>query len=317
MSIVLNKCYRLAGIIFVILLLLALGACAEGQPNKRIRLSAVEPGLSNAPGQPGRLPLRVAIAGVISPKETLRTYNELLAYLGQRLGRPVQLLQRSTYAEINDLVRSGNVDLAFICSQAYVEGNQDFGMELLVAPQVRGQAVYYSYVIVPYDSPAQSLADLRGKTFAFTDPMSNSGRLSPTYMLLQMGETPESFFKKYIFTYSHDNSIVAVAEKLVDGAAVDSLVYDYTLARDPRYSARTRVIAKSPPYGSPPVVVHPALNAQLKAQLRELFLSMHESERGQQILQGLLIDRFVIPDEHAYDTVRMMLMKVRRQGESR
>ena len=78
-----------------------------------------------------------------------------------------------------------------------------------------------------------------------------------------MSETPDSFFRKYVFTYSHDNSIKSVAEKLVDGAAVDSLVYDYTVARSPLFSAKTRVIQKSGPYGIPPVVVHPGLNPEL------------------------------------------------------
>jgi phosphonate transport system substrate-binding protein len=251
------------------------------------------------------------VAGVVSPKETFKTYQDLLQYLGARLDRPVELVQRKTYAEVNDLVRDGGIDLAFVCSQAYVQGQQDFGMEALAAPEVRGQSLYYSYVIVPADSPAAGFDDLRGKVFAFTDPDSNTGRLVPTYLLQQRGLTPESFFHKVVYTYSHDNSIKAVADKLVDGAAVDSLVYDYTAAHDPALAARTRIILRSEPFGAPPVVVNPALAPDLKRRLLEVILGMHEDPRGRAILDGLMIDRFVVPDQSSYESIREMLRKVR------
>lgn len=267
-----------------------------------------------AVGQSRKLPLRVAVAAVISPKATLSTYAQLLDYLSVQLDRPVELIQRPTYAEINTLLRDGQADLAFVCGGAYVEGHRDFGMEVLVAPRVRGVTLYNSYIIVPRDSEAQSLADLRGKTFAFSDPLSNSGRLWPEYRLLQMNETPERFFHHTIFTYSHDNSIKAVAEKLVDGAAVDSLVYDFTIARSPEYSRLTRVIEKSPDFGVPPVVVHPALNLQLKEQLRTVLLNMDQDERGYQILRNLMIDRFVVVEESLYDSIREMAAQVRKRN---
>ena len=143
----------IATILFLVAL--AMSACQPGNTYKRVSLSpstgqALQPG----PASTGKLPLRVAIASVISPKETIRIYRELLEYLGQELGRPVEILQRSTYAEVNDLIRAANVDLAFVCSQAYVQGNDEFGMELLVVPEVRSEVTYYSYIIVPRDSIA-------------------------------------------------------------------------------------------------------------------------------------------------------------------
>nr|MBC8264396.1 phosphate/phosphite/phosphonate ABC transporter substrate-binding protein [Anaerolineales bacterium] len=295
----------------VLVIALFLGGCGQSPEYKKVSLA--EPGEQAVPTvvKGSKLPLRVAVAAVISPKGTVESYANLIAYLGERTGRPAELVQRGTYTEINDLVRTGGVDLAFVCTGGYIRGQQEFGMELLVAPQVDGETVYYSYIIVPADSQAQSLTDLRGKVFAFTDPMSNTGRLALLYMLWQMGETPESFLKRTLFTYSHDNSIKAVADRLVDGAAVDSLVYDYMVAQEPQYGAKTRIIHRSPPYGIPPVVVHPALDPQLKAQFRELFLRLHQDERGREILQKLMIDRFVIVDDQAYDSVREMMIQVR------
>jgi phosphonate transport system substrate-binding protein len=89
------------------------------------------------------------------------------------------LIQRGTYAEINELIRTGGADVAFVCGGAHVDGQHEFGMKLLVAPQMRGETMYFSYIIVPRDSNAQSLTNLRGKRFAFSDPLSNSGYLAP------------------------------------------------------------------------------------------------------------------------------------------
>ena len=181
--------------------------------------------------------MRLAVAAIISPQGTAESYQVLAQYLEEALDRPVELIQRRTYAEVNKLVADGQVDVAFVCTSAYVDGHERFGMELLVAPEINGETVYYSELIVPIDSEAGSIADLAGKRFAFTDPMSFSGRVHPTHLLDKLGHQPDSFFSDTFFTYSHDRAIEAVADGVADGAAVDSLVLDYALLRDPN-SAR-------------------------------------------------------------------------------
>jgi phosphonate transport system substrate-binding protein len=252
----------------------------------------------------------VAIAAVISPKGTLESYQPLLDFLSDQLDRPIELVQRRTYAEVNDLIESGDVDLAFVCTSAYVDGHARFGMELLAAPQVDGGTVYYSVLIVPADSPARTMADLRGKVFAFTDPMSNTGRTYPTYLVRQLGQTPETFFARTFFTYSHDDAIRAVADGLADGAAVDSLVYDFAVVRDPALGRRTRVIHRSEPFGIPPVVVGPQVRPQLKAELQDVLLRMAEVEAGRRSLAAAGIERFVRIDDSAYDSARALLQAV-------
>lgn len=176
---------------------------------------------------PGHKFLRVAVGAMISPEETFIYYNQLLDYISDQLGQEVQLVQRKTYSEVNELLGKGQIDLAFICSGPYVTGKEKYSFELLATPQVQGSNFYQSYLIVNKDSLFHKFDDLRGRVFAFTDPESNTGKLVPAYWLSQMGETSESFFEKTIYTYSHDNSIMAVSKSLVDGAAVDSLIWKF------------------------------------------------------------------------------------------
>ena len=296
-------------VVFLVASVFLVTACShDSDSSPYVDLSQLRP--LPAMAQAEVLPLRVAVAAVISPKGTVESYGPLLDYLSEKLDRPVELVQRRTYAEVNDLVERGEVDVAFVCTSAYVAGHREFGMQLLAAPQVSGKAVYYSYLIVPADSPATSMADLRGKVFAFTDPMSNTGRLYPTYLVRQLGESPKTFFRRTFFTYSHDDAIRAVAAGLADGAGVDSLVYEFAVSRDPELAAKTKVIHRSPPFGSPPVVVNPNLSPKLQAELKTLLLSLDDYPEGHQVLEALGVDRFVVANDAMYDSVRQLEQEV-------
>lgn len=256
------------------------------------------------------IPLKVAIAAVISPQGSAENYKLLLNYLSAELGRPVEAVQRRTYMEVNDLIQSGEVDLAFVCTSSYLVGRRDFGMQLLVAPMVHGEAAYRAQIIVPADSSANELSDLRGTVFAFTDPISFSGRVYPTYLLQQMGEIPESFFQRTFFTYSHDDAIQAVADGVADGASVDSLVLYFAIERNPEIASQIQVIHTSEPFGIPPVVVNPGIRPQLRAQLEDILLNMHHDSQGLAALRALGYDQFVLINDDAYQSANAIQTQI-------
>ena len=278
--------------------------CAAQPTAKVIQLQELRP-LPATP-VPAVVPLRVAVAAIISPRGTVDSYGPLLAYLEEQLDRPVELVQRRTYVEVNELVHTGEVDMAFVCTSAYVVGEREFGMQLLVAPQVQGDTVYHSLLLVPADSPAQEMADLRGGVFAFTDPISTSGRNYPISLVQQLGETPATFFARTFYSYSHDDAIQAVANHVADGAAVDSLVYAFAIAREPELADKVRVIHQSPAFGIPPVVISPEMRPQLAAQLQSILIHMADDPAGQTALSVAGIERFVLIDDTAYDSVRTL-----------
>lgn len=294
--------------IFLLAMLLFSGCGEFNQTHTYIDLSQRQPLPAIAPAE--IVPLRLAVAAIISPQGTVESYGELAGYLGEKLHRPVQLIQRRTYAEVNGLVASQSVDLAFVCTSAYIKGSDKRSMELLVAPQIDGQTVYHSALIVPADSHAGTMADLRGAVFAFTDPMSFTGRVYPTHLVQELGAAPETFFARTFFTYSHDRAIDAVAAKVADGAAVDSLVLDYAFKRNPALRKQLRIIHLSPPFGIPPVVAPPDLPARQRLLIYEVLTKMEQDPAGRDILSHLGIDRFVPISDAAYDTVRRLIAQV-------
>jgi len=290
-------------IVFLALLCISLFSGCEREKAERISLKDVE--IKQATSLQDNT-LKIAVSAIISPKQTFIYYRELLDYISRKMGVPVELIQRDTYAEVNNLVKDNEIAAAFVCSGAYIDGHKEFGMELLVAPKAYGAPYYYSYIIVSSNSSAKKLEDLRGKKFAFTDPMSNTGKLAPTFMLANIGEIPKRFFSDVIFTYSHDKSIEAVALGLVDGAAVDSLIWDYANNTNPEFTSRTSIIRKSPPYGIPPAVVPKDLSPDVKEKMRDILINMHLDADGIAILEKVKINRFIVIKDSAYDSIRKM-----------
>jgi phosphate/phosphite/phosphonate ABC transporter binding protein len=248
--------------------------------------------------------LKVAVSAMVSPKETFSTYRNLLSYIGDHLNYKIQLVQRKTYDEINELFLKRQIDLAFICSGPYAVGKEKYGFEALAVPVIRDKPSYQAYLIVNKNSSIENIEGLRGGVFAMTDPASNTGAMVPLYWLAKMGEKPDTFFKNVTYTYSHDNSILAVAKSLVDGAAVDGMIWEYYNARNPIYTSQTRVIKKSISFGSPPFVASKYLAPNIKEKARDLLLNMHKDPKGRSILKELMIDRFVPPKDAWYQPVR-------------
>lgn len=297
-------------IILTAIFMLTLPACTREEAQK-VDLTKTETISHDKRAQPGTI--RIAVGGMITPKEGFAFYREFLDYIGRELGQPVQYIDSNSYEEINNKLESREIEAAFVCSGPYVSGHKKFGLELLAAPQAYGKTVYYSYIIVPAKSPAKGLDDLRGKSFAFTDPLSNTGKLVPEYLLARKNESAETFFSKTVYSGSHDKSIIAVADEMVDGAAVDSLIWEYLNKIKPQLTGKTRILLKSEPYAIPPVVVHPSLDPALKEKLRKILLGAHTQPEGKRILDKMMTDQFVPISDSAYDSIREMNRWIARQ----
>ncbi len=242
--------------------------------------------------------LRVAVAAILSPQGTVASYQALLDYLGEKLGVPVQMVQRRTYQEINELIAKGSIDLAFVCTGAYQAGAKE--MTVLVVPQIDGATTYRGVILASRQSGVSSFADLRGKSFAFSDPMSTTGFAYPQSVLASISESSQTYFSRTFFTYSHDRTISAIAEGVATAGSADELVYLYALKREPLLAEKLIVIQYSERFPMPPVVVPRKSDSALAARLRLVMLGLHQDREGKRILANLDIDRFVIPASEYY-----------------
>lgn len=252
--------------------------------------------------------LRVAIAAVISPKESFVYYRELFDFMSDRLDMKIEFKQRMSYEEVNNLLDQNLVDIAFICTGAYIDGSD--GFDLLVTPVTKNQPYYHAYVIANENTGIENFEDIRDHSFAFTDPLSFTGKTYAIKRLRDHGSEPDSFFSSLIYTMSHDVSIQMVSRNLVDAASVSGLIFDYLAINQPDMTMNINIVERSEVFGMPPVVSSLLLPVETRDRLRKLFTQMHEDAMGQEILGKLQIDRFIIAEDTLYSSARKMRNEV-------
>lgn len=249
-------------------------------------------------------PLRIGLTAVFLDDE-IRFLLRWRTYLEQRLGRKVEFVQRGRYRETVELLREGHLEAAWICGFPYVRFRRE--LRLLAVPLFEGKPLYRSYLIVPAsDSATRSILDLRGKVFAFSDPDSNSGYLYPNYVLRTAGETPEAFFKRAFFTWAHRKVVDAVSTKLAHGGSVDGYVWETLRLAPGGVTTGTRVVAKSPEFGHPPIVARANLAPELAQDLRDAFTGMTRDAEGKALLAILNLDGFAPGNEQLFDSIEAM-----------
>ena len=261
-------------------------------------------------GEKEQRPLIIALASVISPEETIKFYRIIAQHTAELTGHPTVLVQRKTYAEINMLLSNGEADIAFLSTGAYAAYHGMNEIELLAMAERDGDSLYSTDVIVHRDSTIYSLADLKGKTFAFTDPLSLSGHLVIENSLLNQNTMPEKYFKRYFYTYNHDKSLWAVANHIADAASIDSQIYEYAKLKTPELTERVRIIASLNPAPTGPLVIRKNLPTAQKEQLRQIFLEMNQDPDTAQAMQKLMIDRFVPPQPKLYEPLKKIYDRI-------
>ncbi len=255
-------------------------------------------------------PLRFAIASILSLKESQLTYYKLVKYLEMKLNYPIEIVQKQTYNEVKKMFEDGNVDIGLVCAYLSYLGENDHVLTNVAIPVVDGSNKFTSYIITQKDSQISSLKDLRGHTFAFTDPFSYSGYIAAKHQIKKEGQGFKRFFSKTYYTYSHDNSIFSVANGLVDGAAVHSMVYDNLVKVDDELVKNTKVITEGVLVGNPPIVVHTDLDKQIAQNIKSILLGMHNDPEGMKVLEELNIDSFDLPNEELYEPITAILKEI-------
>ena len=223
--------------------------------------------------------------------------------LGRRLDRPVELVEGSSYDQLDT-----GFDVAFVCGLAYVIWGR--AMEPVAAPVLAGdryaaKPIYFSEVIVRRDSGIRSFADRRGRSWAYNEPFSQSGYGIMRYHLARVGESL-AYFSRIVEAGWHEVALRLVAGGDVDAAAIDSHVLANMLPDHPELAAQLRIIDCLGPSPTQPVVVARRLPEPLKAALSMALVDLADDSRVQGALQRAMVAHFVNVDDAAYDPIREM-----------
>jgi phosphonate transport system substrate-binding protein len=204
-------------------------------------------------------------------------------------------------------------DVAFVCGLPYVESTRrpQPPVEPLAAPvlqgtRYQGKPIYFSDVIVRRDSALRSFADLRGCTWVYNEPHSQSGYGVTRYHLVRRG-TAGGYFKSVVEAGFHERAIQMVRSGAADASAIDSHVLSVALRDRPELVNELRIIDTLGPSTIQPVVAARRLPERLKGKLRDSLLDIAQIPQARPHLDHALVERFVPVTDSSYDDIRRML----------
>ena len=241
-------------------------------------------------------------------------------YLSKATGYNVKASVLTSYAAVTEGMTSNNVDIAWVGPLDYVKAHQINGAEAVTksvrcadyANHAGCLPSYKAFIIVNVNSNINSVADLRGKKFAFGDPLSTSSNLFPRYLMKKNGMNPDSDVKG-----THIASQTQIAVNVCQGTVDAGAIYDD--ARNnagvdkscPNIMAKTKVIAiTDPPIPGDPQMIRHNLNSAQKKKLKDAMIALGSDPTLKDPLYKLYtIDSLVPAQDSDYDPVREIVRK--------
>lgn len=248
--------------------------------------------------------LRVSAIPDEAPTELQRKFKPLGDYLQQATGMKVQFTPVTDYAAVVEGLATNKIDMAWLGGFTYVQARlRTKGGATPIVQRAEDQ-VFTSKFIVPLDSKAKTLDDLKGDTFVFGAPSSTSGSLMPRYYLLKAGIDPEKDFKTVAYSGAHDATVAFVAAGRAQAGVLNASVWDKLVEEKNANAAKVRVLATTPPYYDYNWTVRPGLDPALTKKLTDAFLKLDAADPKQKEILGLQRASKFIPTQSAnYDSI--------------
>ncbi len=247
--------------------------------------------------------------GTFLAPEMLPVYQAIADGIGRRIGATTELVVETDYENcLNDVN-----DICFVCSLPYVMFERNgvapavpIAAPVLIGDRYGGQPIYFSDVIVHRDSDAASFLDLRGKSWAYNEPLSQSGYGITRYHLVSIGET-NGFFSEVVAAGFHETSIRMVAAGLIDASAIDSQVLAIEMRDRPELRDQLKVIEALGPSTIQPVAVSKRFGEDFHEAVREVLVGFADSPGGREILDIGVVSKWVPVGPSDYDDIRAMV----------
>lgn len=245
--------------------------------------------LAIAPTVPAPAQTRLIMAFV--PSGEARTIIESGSRIAQLLematGYRFETFVATSFAGVIEAMGAGRADIGWLNTFSYVIAHQKYGVEVRLVTVRFGLPYYRAEIITQAASGITSLADLRGKNFAFVDPASTSGYLFPLAALKKAGYDPQKFFGQTVFAGSHNNVVLAVYQGRVDAGAVYDDARGTVQKTLPDVMEKVKVIWYSDPIPNDTVSFRRDLPEDVKARVEKALLRFAETPAGLDSLKSL------------------------------
>jgi len=222
--------------------------------------------------------LKMGLIPADDADEMLRNYEPIKEYLSKELGIPVEIQVTSDYTAAIEAMRYKHIDMAWFGPFSYVIAANVAGAEAIVngVKDETGSSTYKSVIVTNVDSGINTLADLKGKSFAFVDPASTSGNLIPRKILIENGIDPDSDFSTSYYAGTHNAVMYAVANGKVDAGATGDNVYKRMVKEGEIDPQVNKIIYTSDPIPGSPIAVRGDLPKLIKLKIQLALVKMDQ-----------------------------------------
>jgi len=247
--------------------------------------------------------LRVSAIPDEAPTELQRKFKPLGEYLSQATGMKVVFTPVSDYAAVVESLATRKLDLAWLGGFTYVQAKIRTNGTAIPIVQRAEDAVFTSKFITA-DPAIKTLADLKGKTFAFGAPSSTSGSLMPRFFLQQDGLNPEKDFKTVAYSGAHDATVAFVAAGKAEAGVLNTSVWDKLVESKKVDTSKVRVFATTPTYFDYNWTVRGDLDPAIVKKLTAAFLALDPSKPEHKAIMDLQrASKFIATDSKNYDGI--------------
>lgn len=255
--------------------------------------------------------LRIGLIPEMNVFKQMERFAPLADYLTEQTGYRVDFIILSRYGNIIERFTEEKMDGAFLGSFTGALAIQQLGLVPLVRPvNLDGESTYHAHIYARKDSGIKTVADMKGKKFAFVEKATTAGYLYPLAYLEEHGVVDiDTFFSEYYFAGSHDASLHAVLEGQADVGASKNTVYDWVMKTDPRVDAEIDILASSSKVPSNGLCVRADLSGEIKQKLKKILLELDKSPEGLEVLEKFKAQRFVETNSEDYLPVFEMAKK--------
>ena len=216
--------------------------------------------------------LKVSAIPDEAPTELLRKFKPLGVYLEQQLGMKVEFVPVADYPAVVEALATDRLDLAWLGGFTFVQVRLKTGNAIPLVQ--REQDAQFTSKFITANPDVKSLADLKGKTFAFGSISSTSGSLMPRYFMLKDGIKPETYFSRIGFSGAHDATAAWVQAGKVDGGVLNASVWDKLVAAGKVDTSKVKVFATTPAYYDYNWTVRGTLDPALAEKIKQAFLAL-------------------------------------------
>lgn len=247
--------------------------------------------------------LRVSAIPDEAPTELQRKFAPLGKYLEAQTGMKVVFTPVSDYAAVVESLATKKIDLAWLGGFTFVQAKiRTNGTAIPIAQ--REEDAKFTSKFITADPAIKTLADLKGKTFAFGAPSSTSGSLMPRFFLQQAGLNPESDFKRVAFSGAHDATVAFVAAGKADAGVLNASVWEKLVEQKKVDTDKVQVFATTPPYFDYNWTVRGDLDPVLIKKLTDAFLKLDPANPEHKEILGLQrAARFIPSKAENYDGI--------------